>query len=112
MTPFTHRYAGAPPSETEGAQCQRIRAHQQEQRSKSILKHGWLWREGLVWGWDKRYFILESGNQVRSALLRIFSEDPKGMAGGRDLELYSNAIVLWDAVGISQMGGDYYGFKG
>jgi len=70
MTPFTY---GAKISD----QCKYIKEHQKVEYAQKVLKQGWLWKKGrLTGGWKKRYFVLESGDEVRSAVLRYWTEDP------------------------------------
>lgn len=88
------------------AHCARIEAHQQPQYALSILKQGWLYRKGLVKGWEKRYFVLLSGDEVRSAVLRNFFDVPQmgKLQHGKD-------IILWDALGVENRAGNAYNWK-
>lgn len=83
-------------------QCSRITARQDRRghRTTSILKAGWMWKQSsssFAWSSSKRrYFILESGSQVRSATLRYFREEPS--EGGE--ELFDKSITMRDAVSV------------
>lgn len=78
-------------------QCARITQSQHLHRTPSIVKAGWLWKESSsTFSWSsskRRYFVLESGSQVRSASLRYFLDMP---AEGGD-ERYDSSITMWDA---------------
>merc|ERR1719171_1642451 len=87
--------------ETKGDQCARITAWQPAhgQYAQQVIKAGWLWKKGNGWfsGWDKRYFVLESGDSVRSALMRYFDDVPKSAVAK---EKADKDIILWDAKGV------------
>jgi hypothetical protein len=109
LGPFT--YGG---SEDQTAQCTRIFAHQRPQKAQHILKHGWLLKKGRNgWdNWDRRYFVLESGDQVRSAVLRYFDKDPSKTPRSEwsEIEREDKAIILWDAKSTKVKEGTNYGF--
>jgi hypothetical protein len=105
MGPFTY---GA--KEATDDQCKRIEKVQSVRHAQKIVKSGWLWKKGRgINGWDKRFFVLESGDQVRSAVLRYFKEDPSTRADSD--ESAGKGIILWDAKGLKVKSGDHYGWK-
>jgi hypothetical protein len=107
--PFTY---GA--SEDQSEQCNRITANQKPRYAQSILKAGWLWKKGRgLFGWDKRYFVFESGDQVRSAVMRYFLEEPvkTGLGDWSNIEREDKGIVVWDAKSVKAKSGEHYGFK-
>mmetsp|Transcript_95153 Transcript_95153/g.239770 ORF Transcript_95153/g.239770 Transcript_95153/m.239770 type:complete len:711 (-) Transcript_95153:199-2331(-) len=93
--------------EDQSSQCERITAVQKPVSAQAVLFAGWLWQQ--TWGpsasWKRRYFVLESGDAVRSARLRSFKEDPT--ESGNAQEQLDDAITLWDAVGIAKVAGKY-----
>lgn len=109
FAPFTY---GA--SEGQGDQCSRIFSHQRPRFAQSILKHGWLLKKGRSWwsGWEKRYFVLESGDAVRSAVLRYFDQDPSTMPHDQwnQIQREDKAIILWDAKSTKLKTGLHYLF--
>lgn len=60
-------------------------------------------------GWDKRFFVLEGSDQVRSAVLRYWDQDPAVPATSK--ESVKKAIVLWDANVLKAKAGTRYKFK-
>jgi len=104
MGPFTY---GA--KEATGDQCKRIEKVQSVRYAQRILKSGWLWKKGRNLGWDKRFFVLESSDQVRSAVLRYFKKDPSTSADSD--ESAGKGIILWDAKGLKVKSGEHYGWK-
>jgi len=92
-------------------QCNYLKRQEvQVQYALSVLKEGWLSKEssGLSKiGFRKgqlRYFVLESGDEVRSAVLRYFAEKPK--AGVPSTERGAKGIILQDATSVSVDHGD------
>jgi len=116
LSPYTY---GAQPNETD--QCERITANQKPWYAQKILKKGWLQKKGdsIFSGldgntWDKRYFVLEGGDEVRSSVLRYFTKDPIRVAGfsqWKDIQREDKAIILWDAKGIQPGPVDNYGWE-
>lgn len=90
MGPFTHGE-----KEPEGQQCGRIETYQRQRHAQSILKAGYLLKAGRIGGWYKRFFVLESGDAVRSAVLRYYKKDPAVNAKAE--ERHGKGIILWDA---------------
>lgn len=80
-------------------QCARITQAQpqHDHRVTSVVKAGWLMKGctgTFAWcNWKRRYFVLESGSEVRSASLRYFRDEP---AEGGD-ERYEKSVTMWDA---------------
>lgn len=72
-------------------QCERINAEQSARMTTPIMMSGWLRRDDR-----RRFFVLESGNGVRSAALRSFRG---ALPGGT--EETNKGIVLWDAESVS-----------
>ena len=95
--------------EDTSKQCERIQSHQQTQYAQRVLKSGWLWKKGRDRGWDERYFILESGDSVRSAILRYWNANPAKSADAQ--ERREKGILLRDAKGITAKDGEHYGFE-
>lgn len=95
--------------ETELDQCNRIFKTQKPLHAQAILKSGWLWKKSRwTWGrWSKRFFVLESGDSVRSALLRYWDEDPS-KSGAKETD---KNIILWDAQSISKVSGSKYRWR-
>lgn len=85
--------------------CDRLTQHQSAQYALSILKEGWLWRRAVSGGWRQRYFVFESGDQVRSAVLRYFTTAPS--ATNFTLE-DSKSIILWDAAHLKAKPADVF----
>lgn len=104
LTPFTY---GAQTNPAQ--QCENIQAHQTVQYAQRVLKSGWLWKKGRVGGWDKRFFALESGDAVRSAVLRYWEKDPSKIADAE--ERVQKGIILRDAKSVKAKTGNRYGFK-
>jgi len=82
-------------------QCARITASQKPQYAQRILKTGWLMKEGRSQSFDRRFFIFESGDQVKSARLRYFdsSEAVELPTGESNPE---KDIILWHAKGVKK----------
>jgi len=91
---------GGSPSPNSGEQCGRILAEQSARTTTPVLMSGWLQKSGNGW-WpstERRFLVLESGNGVRSANLRYYSEDPAEYP----LYEYTNkGIIMWDAEEVS-----------
>lgn len=83
-------------------QCRRILATQSAQYAQQTLKAGLLWKAGRTGGWEKRYFLLESGDMVRSAVLRYWAD-------GR--EQWKKGLILHDATSVEAKSGSYYRFR-
>jgi len=106
LTPFTYDSVKV---EGHTEQCARIEENQKPHYAQRLLKTGWLWKKGRVNGWDKRFFVLESGDGVRSALLRYFDKDPARFADADERE--GKGIILHDALRLKEKGGTHYNFK-
>jgi len=81
-------------------QCGRINAEQLVRATTPVMMSGWLQKECSRFcfgGERRRFFVLESGNGVRSATLRYYRADPA--VGGT--EHTNKAIIMWDAVDVS-----------
>jgi len=77
-----------------GEQCGRINAEQSVRMTTPVLKSSFLTTPGRGWiGRDStQFYVLESGNGVRSANLRVFDGAlPDGTEGTND------GIIMWDA---------------
>jgi len=78
------------------------------------LKHGWLLKKGRsFWSkWEKRYFVLESGDAVRSAVLRYFTRNPTDLpfSQWKSIEREDKSIILWDAKNTKAKAGFHYLF--
>jgi len=102
--PFTY---GA---EEESAfnQCDRIFSSSQKPRhAQRILMRGTMRKQGRWWKWDSRFFILESGDSMRSAVLRYWEKDP---GSNRNVEeRVDKKIIMWDAKSVRSKGS--YCFK-
>jgi predicted nucleic acid-binding Zn-ribbon protein len=103
LGPFTY---GA--KESKSSQCGRIQEHQSVKYAQKTLKAGYLWKKGRNGGWDMRYFMLESGDDVRSALLRYWTKDPTKLKAE---EKAGKGVILQDAKGVKAKKGSKYGFK-
>ena len=104
LGPYTY---GA--QEPAGEQCARIAESQKPVYAQKTIKAGWLMKKGRIGGWDKRYFVLESGDAVRSAVLRYWNHDP-----GQDPSAEERAgkgIILQDAKDIKVKSGASYGWE-
>jgi len=103
-------------AEQEDAQCKRIVSGPSGQKpsfAQSILKAGWLLKRGRNGGWDRRFFVLESGDQVRSAILRYFDADPyknATYAVWDKIKHDGKDIILWDAETVKTKIAAGYGF--
>lgn len=82
-----------------GEQCGRINVEQSARATTPVLMSGWLTRPGSG-GWfsrdERRFYVLESGNGVRSATLRSF--DDALPDGGEESD---TGIIMWDAEEVS-----------
>jgi len=93
--------------ETQHLQCNRILAFQRPVYSQAILFTGWLWTlsHRRSTAWEKMYFMLESGDAVRSATLHQFKKDPSKSSNLP--QQVDTAITLWDAMGVAKVNGNY-----
>lgn len=101
---------GATP-ETEFDMCKRIYENdgQMPRRPQSIVEKDLLWkRERLWWRWRTRYFVLESGDAVRSAVIRYWTKNPSEQGAE---ERGDKTIILWDAVSVVSKPGSKYRWK-
>jgi len=78
-------------------QCQRIflKGEQNGHHAQRVLLRGWMEKKSRWGQWQRRFFIFESGSEMRSAVMRYWLEDP-----GYDRhapERVDKAIILWDA---------------
>jgi len=97
------------PQESEDAACDRLFEKQRPARANQVLMKGWLVkRGGMFRRWKKRYFVLESGDQVRSAILRYWADMP---GPHKDAERVDKPVVLWDAASVKPEPGTKYGWK-
>jgi len=98
MSPST--YGGSrDPNVTE--QCNRILSSQSVRATTPVIMSGWLQKacSNFCFGGEKRrFFVLESGNGVRSAVLRYFRDD-EALHGGT--EHTNKALIMWDAEEVS-----------
>jgi len=98
-------------AETEIEMCQRIfqNAGQRPRRPQAIVKKGMLWKRERLWRrWRTRYFILESGDRVRSAVMRYWDKVPSEDGA---VERGNEAIILWDARAVVAEPGTTYGWR-
>jgi len=79
----------------DAEQCERITANQGVRRTTPVVMSGWMEKTCYRWcfGKNRRFFVLESGNGVRSAALRYWKGDPKT----NGVERTNKGIELWDA---------------
>lgn len=91
-------------AESDFRQCSRIfnEGEQKPRHTQDLLVQGMLRKQGTWWTWQDRYFVLESGDQVRSAVMRYWSKDPK--ADRREPERVDKRIILWDAKSVAKSG--------
>lgn len=90
-------YGGSAQPNT-GEQCGRINAEQSARATTPVMKSGWLTRPSTGF-WSRaarRFYVLESGNGVRSATLRSFDG-----ALPRGTEETNDGIIMWDAEEVS-----------
>jgi len=97
--------------DSEASQCDRIAAHQSVQYALKILKSGYLEKKGRNGAWELRYFVLESGDAVRSAVLRYWDHNPGLHSQSQYVadvkpakESESKMIILQDAVSVKTLG--------
>lgn len=90
---------GGSPQPNSGEQCGRIMAEQSVRATTPVVMSGWLEKDCHHWcfGMDRRFFVLESGNGVRSANLRYFGADP----AEEGTEHTNMGIIMWDAEEVS-----------
>ena len=87
-------------------QCERIARAQQPHFAQKELKAGWLWRKGeTMERWKKHFAVLESGDAVRSAVLRFYEDD------GWNSKQSAPMIILWDAKDVKEKEARGYGFR-
>jgi hypothetical protein len=90
------------------SQCERIKAHQSVKYALRILKSGYLEKKGRNGNWELRYFVLESGDAVRSAVLRYWDSNPANddlfAESKAAKESESKLIILQDAVSVKTLG--------
>ena len=87
-------------------QCERIARAQQVQFAQKDLKSGWLWLKGkAVERWKKHFAVLESGDAVRSAVLRFYESD------WANAKMSAKMIILWDAKDVKEKEARGYGFR-
>lgn len=102
MSPYPYQA----PQEDISEQCSRVFATQRPKHATKILIDGWLMKRGRNWGWDKRYFVLEAGDHVRTGLLRYFLTEPAG--DRRAKERFNKRTILWDADRVIEQDGGKY----
>lgn len=85
-------------------QCQRtfLEGEQYGRHAQRVLIRGMLEKRSRWNQWQDRYFILESGDEVRSAVLRYWYEDPS--VDRQVPERVEKAIILWDAKRVTSSG--------
>jgi len=89
-------YAGLSPPDN---QCARYEASQQPQYAQFIRMKGALVKQSRGYEWQKRFFVLESGDSARSAKLRYFSAKPTSSS-----ERVDKSLALWTATRIEKRG--------
>ena len=94
--------------ESAEEQCQRILQVQQPQFAQSIVKAGWLEKQGSMYRWSRHFAVFESSDAVRSAALRLFKDDP---STDDKVATSAQAIFLWDAKNVEAKDGKAYRFK-
>jgi len=105
----TSPYTYGAEAETSFGQCNRIFAEQRPAHAQNVLKSGWLWKRGRNFQWQKRFFVLESGDQVRTGLLRYFLADPS--LDRRAEERFDKTTILWDAEKVVKYDGSTYSWS-
>jgi len=85
-------------------QCRRIYLDGQQvgRHAQRILVRGMLAKKSRWWQWQDRYFILEAGDQVRSAVMRYWYKNPE--EDRREPERWEKAIEVWDAKRVEKSG--------
>lgn len=106
-----YTYGPDPPTESALQQCGRIFSKQQPLYAQKILKHGYLMKRGRNWKWRKHYFVLESGDHMRTGVLRYWQGDvdPSGDRGA--VEQFHKSTLLWDAERVISQEGSHYRWK-
>jgi len=97
------KYGANATSETEI--CNEIFSNdgQRPRRANTVMLNATLMkRERLFWRWRPRWFILEGGDQVRSAQMRYWDKHPENAEA---IESGAKAIVLWDARSVESVQG-------
>jgi len=100
--------------ESEEQQCKRLTARQTPVHAQRIVKKGWLLKRGRDFGWDRRFLVLESGDAVRSAVLRYFSADPEVNSTyqeWKEIQRGEKGIILWDAMKVKAKDAKDYAFE-
>lgn len=93
-------YSGGNPRPNRTEICHRINAEQAVRRTTPVIMSGWMQKSGYhIWsfGSHRRFFVLESGNGVRSAVLRKWNGPPTGDG----VEHTNKGIIMWDAEEVS-----------
>lgn len=90
-------------------QCGRYFEEQAPRHTQRILMRGNMAKQGRWWKWNTRYWILESGTSVRSAVLRYWSSDPNG--DKRLQERIAKKIFIWDAKRVVNSGKNCFVLK-
>jgi len=107
------------PEESGMDQCGRLFQAQKPQHANIIRKSGWMQKSGRYGGWwfgmrkyvwTRRFFVLESGDDVRSGTLRYWEKDPN--IAKRAVERHAKFIILWDAKSVQQVSGSKYRRRG
>jgi len=90
------------PEEQPWKQCSRYFDAQAPRHTQQILMRGSMAKQGRWWKWNTRFWILESGDAVRSAVLRYWEKDPA--SDRRTQERVTKKIFVWDAKSVSNSG--------
>lgn len=99
---------GAPP-QSVAETCARLTSSpaQAPRRPQQVIEKAMMWKKERLFGrWRTRYFVLESGDDVRSAVLRYWTSDPHQPGAA---ERVDKAIILWDARSVVVETGSKYG---
>jgi hypothetical protein len=89
---------GAQPEETS-THCRRILENQSPKHAQRIEKVGMMHMKRRFFTYKTRFFAFESGDQVRSAKLRIWWGDPQQADTWEQ-----KSIILWDAKAVARSG--------
>jgi len=90
-------------------QCARYFEGQSPRHTQRILMRGSMAKQGRWWKWNTRYWILESGTSVRSAVLRYWDSDPNRNRGLK--ERTTKKIFIWDAKTVVNSGRNCFVLK-
>jgi len=104
------KYGAKPETETE--LCDRLygNAGQRPRQSSYIsLKTVMYKRERLFRRWRTRFFVLEEGSNVRSALIRYWDKHPS-LANATEANTVKS-IIVWDATSVKAEPGSLYGWR-